>query len=183
MPSNSRGALCARKANDVASLSDVFRVLDRMKTDGVIEDYALGGAMATLFYAEPTRTYDLDVFIVLPRSDQAILSLTPVYDWLKGEGFEPHAEHVMVHGVPVQLIPAYNDLVKAAIANARVHEYEGVPVRVSPPEHLIALALQAGGARRRERAFQLLDTADIDREILDDLLRRHGIPAPWRGGG
>jgi Fe2+ or Zn2+ uptake regulation protein len=40
----------------VASLASVFRVLNEMKSDGVIEDYAIGGAMAVLFYAEPTRT-------------------------------------------------------------------------------------------------------------------------------
>ena len=38
------------------SLADVFRVLNDMKTAGVIEEYAIGGAMAALFYAEVTRT-------------------------------------------------------------------------------------------------------------------------------
>jgi hypothetical protein len=45
--------------------------------------------MAVLFYAEPTRTYDLDVFVILPRSDQTIVTLTPVYAWLQARGFEP----------------------------------------------------------------------------------------------
>jgi hypothetical protein len=30
----------------LASLPDVFRVLNDMKTDGMVEDYAIGGAMA-----------------------------------------------------------------------------------------------------------------------------------------
>ena len=167
----------------MASLPDVFRVLNDMKADGVVEDYALGGAMAALFYAEPTRTYDLDVFVLLPQPDQAIVTLSPVYAWLQQRGFEPRAEHVMIHGVPVQLIPAYNALVEAAIVKARIHDYEGVEVRVCPPEHLIALALQAGGGRRRERAYQLRETADIDREALDDLLNRYGIQAPWSRDG
>jgi hypothetical protein len=47
------------------TLADVFRVLIEMRRDGVVADYAVGGAMAILFYAEPTRTYDLDVFVVL----------------------------------------------------------------------------------------------------------------------
>jgi hypothetical protein len=42
----------------VVSLPEVFRVLNDMRSDGVIESYTLGGAMAVLFYAEPTRTYD-----------------------------------------------------------------------------------------------------------------------------
>lgn len=168
-----------RKAGSVASLPDVFRVLNDMKSDGVIEDYAIGGAMAVLFYAEPTRTYDLDVFVLLPQSDQAIVVLTPVDAWLEARGFEPRAEHVVIHGVPVQLIPAYNDLVEVAITEARVLDYDDVAVRVTPPEHLIAIALEAGGGKRRERAFQLLETADIDRDMLDDLLSRYGIQSPW----
>lgn len=163
----------------MASLPDVFRVLNDMRSEGIIEEYALGGAMAALFYAEPTRTYDLDVFVVLPPADQPIVTLTPVYAWLRARGFEAHAEHVMIHGVPVQVIPAYNELVEEAIAAARNHDYDDVTVRVCPPEHLIALALQAGGGRRRERAHQLLETADIDRDLLDQIMQRHGIQAPW----
>lgn len=165
----------------VASLADVFRVLNEMRSDGVIEDYAVGGAMAVLFYAEPTRTYDLDVFVVLPRSDAALVVLTPAYDWLKAHGFSPEAEHVVIHGVPVQLIPAYNDLVEGAIREARELDYDDVPVRVSPPEHLVALAFQTGGRKRRERAFQLLETADVDRKRLGELLDRHHIERPWSG--
>ena len=163
----------------MASLPDVFRVLNELESDGIIEDYAIGGAMAVLFYAEPTRTYDLEVFVLLPRSEGTIVVLTPVYTWLEARGFEPRAEHVIIHGVPVQLIPAYNDLVEAAVTEARVLDYEDVAVRVTPPEHLIAIAFQTGGGKRRERAFQLLETADIDRDILDDLLSRFEIQAPW----
>jgi hypothetical protein len=163
----------------VASLREVFRVLNDMRSEGIIEDYALGGAMAVLFYAEPTRTYDLDVFVILPPSDRPIVTLTSAYAWLRARGFEAHAEHVLIHGVPVQLIPAYNDLVAEAIVAARDHDYDDVTVRVCPPEHLIALALQAGGGRRRERALQLLETADIDRALLDQLMQRHGILGPW----
>jgi hypothetical protein len=162
----------------VASLASVFRILNEMKADGIIEDYAIGGAMAVLFYAEPTRTYDLDVFVLLPESGQEIVVLTPVYDWLQRRGFAPKAEHIMIHGVPVQLIPAYNDLVGESIAEARQHDYDGVSVQVTPPEHLIAIAFQTGGRKRQERAFQLLETTDIDRAKLDKLLSRHSIQSP-----
>ena len=181
VPVSVGGGTGRRKAGKVASLPDVFRVLNDMKSDGLIEDYAIGGAMAVLFYAEPTRTYDLDVFVLLPSSEETIVVMTPIYAWLESRGFEPRAEHVIIHGVPVQLIPAYNDLVEAAVTEARVLDYDDVPVRVSPPEHLVAIAFQTGGGKRRERAFQLLETADIDRGKLDDLLDRHGIQPPWSG--
>ena len=162
----------------MASLADVFRVLVEMRDEGVVRDYAIGGATAVLFYAEPTRTYDVDVFALLPSMDpSALLTLAPVYRWAQSRGFTVDAEHVMVHGVPVQILPAYNALVTEAIQTARVHEYQGVPVRVVDPEHLIALALQAGGARRRERAWLLLQAGVADRLHLRALLAAHGIDA------
>jgi hypothetical protein len=167
--------------NGVASLAAVFRVLNDMKSDKIVEDYAIGGAMAVLFYAEPTRTYVLDVFVVLPQSTPTIVLLTPVYSWLQERRFEPKEEHVVIHGVPVQLLPAYNELVEEAVIHARDLDYDGVPVRVTSPEHLVALAFQTGGRRRRERAFLLLDTGDVDRTRLEDLLERHGIAAPELG--
>jgi hypothetical protein len=147
-----------------------------MREEEIVADYAIGGATAVLFYAEPTRTYDVDVFALLPTVDQSeLVSLTPVYRWAELQGFTVDAEHVLVHGVPVQILPAYNALVIDAIHTARVHDYQGVPVRVVDPEHLIALALQAGGARRRERAWLLLQTGIVDRPHLRALLDAYGI--------
>ena len=48
------------------SLAGVFRTLNGMRERRVVADYAIGGATAVLFYAEPTRTYDLDVFVLPP---------------------------------------------------------------------------------------------------------------------
>ena len=83
----------------------------------------------------------------------------------------------MIHGVPVQFLPADNLLAEQAVRHARELDYEGVKVRVIDPEHLVALALQAGGARRRERAWQLLEAGQIDRDRLRTLLTTHGITA------
>jgi len=162
----------------MGSLKDVFRVLAQMRDGGVVTDYAIGGATAVLFYAEPTRTYDVDVFVSLPSGPlPALVSLSPVYEWAKNRGIEVQGEHLMIESVPVQLLPAYNSLVEEAVAEARVHDYEGVPVRVVDPEHLVALALQAGGARRRERAWQLLEVGGVDRQRLRAILDTHAVLA------
>jgi len=157
-------------------LADVFGVLAQMREQGVVTDCAVGGATAVLFYAEPTRTYDVDVFAILPSVDQsALVSLADVYRWGESQGFPVDGEHLLVHGVPVQILPAYNALVVDAIETAREHDYEGTPVRVIDPEHLIALALQAGGARRRERAWLVLQAGVVDRPRLRALLDAHAI--------
>jgi hypothetical protein len=105
------------------------------------------------------------------------VSLTAVYDWAKGLGIAVQSEHLMIEGVPVQLLPAYNALIEEAVAEAIEHDYEGVPARVVDPEHLVALALQAAGARRRERAWQVLQFGRVDRERLRAMLATHTVDA------
>ena len=107
--------------------------------------------------------------------EASLVSLAPVYEWAQERGIASEGEHLLIAGVPVQLLPAYNALVEEAVAEARGHDYEGVPVRVVGPEHLVALALQAGGARRREHAWQLLQFGSVDRPRLRRILDRHAI--------
>ena len=162
----------------MSSLADVFRVLNRMCDEGIVAQYAVGGAAAVLFYAEPTRTYDLDVFVTLEAvGNDVLVPLAGIYAWARSQGFGLQAEHLLIEGVPVQLLPAWNALVEAALLTARVHDYGGVPVRVVDPDHLVALALQAGGARRRERAWQLLEAGAVDRVRLRQILTTHAIAA------
>src|SRR5215471_4554769 len=160
----------------MASLADVFRELNALKETGLVRDYAVGGATAVLFYAEPARTYDVDVFVLLATSQSSgLVSRTSLYEWARTRGFALDAEHILVHGVPVQFLPAHNALAEEAVVSARALDYEGVTVRVIDPEHLAALAFQAGGSRRRQRAWQLLETGGADRQRLRNLLATHGI--------
>lgn len=159
----------------MASLADVFREVEHMRRDGVLDGYALGGATAVLFYTEPTRTYDVDVFVLLPPGTPPLAPLGKVYEWAAARGFAASGEHMMIHDVPVQFLPAHNRLAEEAIREARTLDYEGASVRVIAPEHLVALALQAGGARRRERAWQLLGSSQVDRERVRSILADHGI--------
>lgn len=160
----------------MSTLADVFRELNELKAGGLVRDYAIGGATAVLFYAEPARTYDIDVFVLLTQAAPvSLVSLGMFYEWARGRGFPVDAEHILVHGVPVQFLPAHNALAEAAVTTARTLDYDGVPVRVIDPEHLVALALQAGGHKRRERAWQMLDVGVVDRQRLRTLLSAHGI--------
>lgn len=70
----------------------------------------------------------------------SLVSLEMFNEWARTRGFAADAEHILVHGVPVQFLPAYNALAEAAVTTARTLDYDGVPVRVINPEHLVALA-------------------------------------------
>ena len=159
----------------MAKLSDAFRVVNELRTEGIIEEYALGGAMAMLFWAEPVATFDLDIFILLPAGDSSLITLSPLYEALRQRGFEVSAEHVLVHQVPVQFIVSPNDLGDESIATAEGRDLDGVPVRIMRPEYLAALWLQAGGAKRRERVEILRQSGSLDEARLRALLTKYGI--------
>lgn len=162
------------------SLADVFRTLNEMQAEGVVTEYAIGGAMAALFYTEVTRTYDVDVFAGLPQHSSLVLDMTGLYAWARQRGFEPDAEHLLIHTVPVQFLPANEGLEQEAVAQARLFEYEGEAVRVMRPEYLVALYTRAGGAGRRERALLLIKAGAVNIEELSALLDRYNLTDEWR---
>jgi len=41
-------------------IKEVIKTINRMKADGVIERYAIGGAVGATFYLEPVATLDVD---------------------------------------------------------------------------------------------------------------------------
>ncbi len=150
-----------------------------LKKDGVVTDYALGGAMALVFWSEPVPTFDIDVFVLL-ETKSSLVSLGPVYAWARKHGYREEAEHILIGGIPVQVIPAHNQLAEEAIAAAAELDYDGQPVRVIRPEYLIALYLEptARTAKRLARVVALLEEDSVDRKLLDTLLQRYNLRLP-----
>jgi hypothetical protein len=89
-------------------MDKTLHVLNELERDGVIIRYAIGGAMTATFYVEPVLTFDLDIFVLLPRSVGPLLPLTPVYEALRQRGYMEADEYVTIEGVPVLFLPAFN---------------------------------------------------------------------------
>ena len=157
-----------------------LEVLNELELEGVFTRYAIGGAMAATFYTEPVLTFDLDVFVLLQSSATGLVSLAPIYDALRTRGYKEEQECILIEGVPVQFLPAYNALIEEALAQAREIDYEGVPARVVRAEHLIAICLQTGRAKDRARVAMLREQAHLDHELLADILRRHQLEEKWK---
>ena len=130
----------------VPTLADALRVVNGLEKDGVVSAYAVGGAMAMLFWAEPTVTFDLDVFVLLPGNVEGpIVSLEPIYRVLRARGCEVVAEHVVIHGTPVQFLVSPNALADEAIGTAARQELDGVPfARVLDESRLAELLRRYG---------------------------------------
>jgi len=157
-----------------------LEVLNELEREGDFTRYAIGGAMAATFYTEPVLTFDLDVFVLLQSSATGLVSLAPIYDALRTRGYKEEQECILIEGVPVQFLPAYNALIEEALAQAREIDYEGVPARVVRAEHLIAICLQTGRAKDRARVAMLREQAHLDHELLADILNRHQLEDKWK---
>lgn len=149
----------------------------RYPTQSGVEDYAVAGAMALVFWTEPVPTWDLDVLVLLPSQPGPLLSLKGIYDWTSAHGYAVEKEHVILGGVPTQFLASPGRLGDEAIETAATLDYEGVSTRVVRPEYLVALYLQPGArtAKRRERVAMLLEWPGLNRKRLDAILEQHGI--------
>jgi hypothetical protein len=158
-----------------------IEVLNELERDGVFSRYAIGGAMGAIFYTEPFLTFDLDVFVVLPSTPGGLVTHAPIYDALRARGYTEEANGcVIIEGVPVQLLPVYNSLVEEALNQAQDATYENVPTRILRSEYLVAIALQTGRSKDRERVRILREQAQLDVDVLADVLKRHQLEEKWK---
>jgi hypothetical protein len=78
------------------AFADALRVLNTMKADGVIREYAVAGGLAIVFWTEPVATYDLDVLVFLPPGAGPLVSLESVYRWASAHGYVADMEHILI---------------------------------------------------------------------------------------
>lgn len=161
-------------------LKETIQLINQMKADGVISEYAIGGAVGATFYTEPATTFDLDIFLLLPMTGSAgLLTLAPIYEYASKKKWQTDAEHVVIGDWPVQFLPAGAPLEKEALESAIPADVEGVKTRVISPEHLVALALQTGRPKDKLRIAQLLEAGAVDEVRLNTVLEHHRLSAKW----
>jgi hypothetical protein len=157
----------------------VFEILHQMNAEGVVERYAIGGAVGATFYLEPVATLDVDVFVVLPTHG-VLVDPSPLIDWLKGHGGVIEGEYIVLEDTPVQILVAGTPLVEEALCEAVETEIESVPVRVFTAEHLAAIALEVGRAKDKARVLQFIEEGALDAVRFEAILARHGLLARWQ---
>ncbi|MGB9086409.1 MAG: hypothetical protein WCC46_17400, partial [Terriglobales bacterium] len=144
-----------------------LEAINQMQTDGVIGKYAIGGAVGATFYLQPAATLDVDIFVTLPTSPGGLLlSLAPIYDYLKSRGGVVEDEYIVIGGWPVQFLPPSGELEREAVAESVSTEVEGVNTWVMTAEHLIAIALRTGRPKDHNRILQFIEQDAVDRGKL-----------------
>jgi len=162
-------------------LKETLQVINQMQADGVIGKYAIGGAVGATLFLEPAATLDVDIFVILPADlGSLLISLTPIYDYLKARGATAKDEHVVIAGWPVQFLPPGNELEREAVEQSVKTDVEGVPTRVMSAEHLVAIALNTGRSKDHIRILQFIEQEAVDRKKLESLLESHGLTRKWK---
>jgi hypothetical protein len=166
----------------VPDLEKILERLNGLESRGVIGPYAIGGAFAFVFYAEPIDTRDLDIFTRLPVSSGGLVLLDKLYAELQEQGCIPEGEAVLIEGYPVQILPESTPLVEEGVREAISVQVGKQTTRVFSQEHAVAIALQTNRAKDRLKIEHLFETGRVplDRSRLEDILRRHGLLERWR---
>lgn len=81
-------------------MKQVAQLLNDMLACGVIQNYALFGAMAQMRYTEAVATLDADVLVAVPSADKMDV-FTGIYGFCKERGFETEGEAIRVGSWPV----------------------------------------------------------------------------------
>ncbi len=157
----------------------VAQLLNEMHAAGVIQNYALFGAIAQMRYTEPIVTLDVDVLVDLPPADR-MDSLTEVYEFCAARGYRPEGEAIRVGAWPVQFLPAFDALTREAMEQAETADFEGVPFRVVRPDYLGVIALSAGRAKDHQRIVDLIESKSSSRKEIESLATRHGLTEAWQ---
>ena len=165
---------------NVGSVEKVFSVIKQMEADGVIGRYAIGGAIGAVFWLEPMTTKDIDVFVLLPKtSGGAILTLSPIYDYLQARGYVASGQYLLIEGWPVEFIPPGSPLVEEALAESVERDVDGIATRVFTAEHLAAICLQTGRAKDFDRLTRFVEQGALDAQKFESLVRRHELLDKW----
>jgi hypothetical protein len=165
-------------------MKSTLKVINQMQADGVIEKYAIGGAVGATFYLEPVATMDIDIFVSFGKKlGSVLLTVSPIYDYLTAKGYKTEKEYIHIEGWPVQFLPPSDALGEEALAQAVETKLDGMRTYVMTAEHLVAIALQTGRAKDFSRILQFIEAGVLDAKKLDAILKRHHLLAKWEKFG
>ena len=162
-------------------IQEVITAINQMQADGIIGQYAIGGAVGATFYLEPVATLDVDIFVTFRSDpDSLLLSPAPIFEYLKARGGIVEGEYIVIGGWPVQFLPPTGPLVEEALAQAVETDVDGTLARVFTAEHLAAIALQTGRAKDKARLLLFVEAGALDAARFQAILARHWLVEAWQ---
>ena len=161
-------------------MKKTLQILSELVSEKVIEDFAIGGAVAAIFYTEPSDTADLDIFITFPP-DKLIVSLTDIYDALKIKGYTNwEKEGIIIEGLPVQFLPAESGLLRKAYETAKPQQIAGTEAKIMLFEYLCAIMLDTGRPKDKVRLANCWAAKNLNHEKFLKICKNQGLEKKWQ---
>jgi hypothetical protein len=161
----------------------VLQVLNQMQADGVVDNYAIGGGIAAIYHLEPYPTDDIDVFIPVASvavGESRLISLDPIFGYLKDLGYQAAKEGVRIEGWLVQFIPTFEEMQEEAISKSLRVSFGDTETNIMTADYLAAELLRSGRRKDYARVIALLEGNRVNLETFRDIVSRHGLNDKWK---
>ncbi len=163
------------------NLGAVVDVLKDMQKQGIISEYAIGGAVAGIIHYQPINTIDLDIFFFLTKPPELILPMEEIYDYARKHNFSFDSEFIKIHGWLVQFVEAsHNPLWIEALGAAEIKSIDNRDIPVIDIEHLAAMWIQASRSKDIYKIILFDEAGIMDALRLNDILNRFDLLQKWR---
>jgi len=165
------------------NLEKVFKVLNEMIQEGIIEDYLIAGSIGAMYYLPPNLflTKDLDVRIPVNTEENQLITFSEIWHYLTVErGYPIDGQHIIIEGVPVEFFPIEKGLEQEAYNNSELVSFYNTWVKISKPEYIIANYVQTNRKQDREKIRLLLQHYTIDMVLLEQILVRFDLDTKFR---
>jgi hypothetical protein len=156
-------------------MKKTLQKINELLEKNIIEKYAIAGGMAQFYYVEPSVTYDLDLIVHISGEENTLTPLSNIYKWANDYGYKTENEHILIEGIPVQFLLAYNDLVKDALENRCEIILFDEKTYILKAEYLMAIMLKTGRLSDRERLARFLVEADYDKVLFTDIINQFDL--------
>ena len=160
-------------------LRKTIEAITNLAASGVLEEYAIAGAVAALNYIQPTLTEDLDILVSLRGFEQrgsGLLLLTPIEAALARLGYAERTDvGILIEGWPVQFLPAASALDDEGLVQAIE-----IDISMGDEEPVMARALKLGRLKDLARVEAFLDQDAVDLGKLKEVLLRHDLLPAWK---
>jgi hypothetical protein len=155
-------------------MEKLIRVMNQLRDEGIVTDYAIGGGAATLFYTEPFFTEDVDVFVHI-KVESKLIDLSPIYERAVQLGAVVEGVYLVIGDAHAQIIVPPTQLEEEALQNAQEKTFGDSKVKAFSPEYLIAIYLRIGRSKDKLKVELLREQAEIDQMRLNAILKRHNL--------
>ena len=75
-------------------MKETLKAINQMVKDNVIGGYAIGGAVAAIYYLEPFDTADIDIFVQIEPAGNNFMILAPIYEFAAARGYKIKNEFI-----------------------------------------------------------------------------------------